>query len=826
MSDNRNYLTIHGHFYQPPRENPWLEYLELQESASPCHDWNERVCKECYSPNSISKIVGDENKIVDIVNNYAHMSYNFGPTLLSWLEKYSPHTYEQIIKADIESAKFNDGHGNAIAQVYNHVILPLANKRDKYTQVLWGIEDFKHRFGRMPEGIWLAETACDDETLGVLADCGIKFTILSPYQAKSYRKIGTNEFINVENGEIDTTVSYKYNIKSNGKSINLFFYNANISQAVAFEELLKDGQRFVDKLKTGIKKGGGLVNIATDGESYGHHTKFGDMALSYILKIKAEKEGFTLINYANFLEKFPPQEEVDIKSVSSWSCFHGVGRWCDDCGCSTGGLPNWNQKWRKPLREAFDFLRDKLIKITELNGKSYFNDVWSARNDYIHVVLNRNSETVKEFAKRNIKNGYDEKTVSRALKLMEIQRQAMLMYTSCGWFFNDISGIETVQIMKYAARAIQLAAEFSHENIEKEFLNILNKAESNIPECGTGKDIYERQVKPCLSDYNKIAVIWAVRSLVEDYSKNTELYSNKIDIKDYKKVYKGTSVLAVGRIAVNHEFTLDTHDVIFSLLQFAGGDIHCAVKDFRNDDEYIQIKQNLLSLYTTSPMTETIRALDKYFGMKYYTLKDIPIEERRTALSSVLRSKMYRFQNVYRDVYKEGKNVIAYMRELGLEVPTEFKLSAKYTIARDFNFFLKSGNFDENSVRLASERNNEANMLGITLDKSPSEKIISDLILESVKNLSLKIDVNQLNKLIQYLNDVEKLELKPNITTAQNIYFNSLYSKFEDIEKMIYSDNSFDNKNEILSNILQIGDKLGILTDLYKEKYKEDTVKK
>ena len=826
MPDNRNYLTIHGHFYQPPRENPWLEYLELQESAAPCHDWNERVCKECYLPNSISKIVGDENKIVDIVNNYAHMSYNFGPTLLSWLEKYSPHTYEQIIKADIESARDNNGHGNAIAQVYNHIILPLANKRDKYTQVLWGIEDFKYRYGRMPEGIWLAETACDDETLGVLADCGIKFTILSPYQAKSCRKIGTEEFTNVENGEIDTTVSYKYNIKSNGKSINLFFYNANISQAVAFEELLRDGKRFVDKLKTGMKDGGGLVNIATDGESYGHHTKFGDMALSYILKIKAEEEGFTLINYGNFLEKFPPQNEVVIKPVSSWSCFHGVGRWCDDCGCSTGGLQGWNQKWRKPLREAFDFLRDKLIRITEEKGKSCFNDVWAARNDYIHVVLNRNDETVKAFAEKNLKKGYDKKSLSKALKLMEIQRQAMLMYTSCGWFFNDISGIETVQIMKYAARAIQLAGEFSHENIEKEFLSILNKAQSNITERGTGRDIYEKEVKPSVFDYRKIAVIWAARSLVEDYSKNAELYSNKIAVNEYKKVSKGTSVLIVGQITVNNEITFDSHDIVFSLLQFAGGDIHCAVKDLADNDEYTKFSKNLLSLYNSSPMTETIRALDKFFGMKYYSLKEIPTEERCKALSSVLRSKMYRFQNVYRDVYKEGKNVIVYMRELGLEVPPEFKLSAQYTIARDFNFFLKSGNFDENSVQLASERNDEANMLGIKLDKSPSEKIISDLILESVKNLSLKTELNEINMLLKYLGYAEKLELEPDITAAQNIYFNSLYSKFKDIEKMINSDNSVNNKNEILSKILQIGDKLGISTDLYKEKYLTETAKK
>ena len=344
MKDNKKvYLTIHGHFYQPPRENPWLETIEIQDSANPYHDWNARIGAECYTPNSVSKIVTQENKIMDIVNNYSYISFNFGPTLLSWMEQYSPYSYQRIIKADVESIPQNNGHGNAIAQVYNHIILPLANKNDKYTQILWGIKDFQYRFGRTPEGMWLAETACDDATLEALVDCGIKFTILSPYQAKSIRKLNSKDnWQDVSWGNIDPARAYRYYIKSDkSKYIDLFFYDGSISKSVAFDELLKDGNKFISRLKDGISNQrdyNQLVNIATDGESYGHHTKFGDMALSYVLKIRAKDEGFIITNYANYLEQEPPKYEVDIKDVSSWSCAHGVGRWCDDCGCSTGGV--------------------------------------------------------------------------------------------------------------------------------------------------------------------------------------------------------------------------------------------------------------------------------------------------------------------------------------------------------------------------------------------------------------------------------------------------------------------------------------------------------
>src|SRR5574344_299312 len=580
MSDNDNkevFLSIHGHFYQPPRENPWLEAVELQPSASPCHDWNERVNNECYAPNSVAKVVNGKNEILNIVNNYESMSFNFGPTLLSWMEIFSPLAYERIVKADIKSVEEHDGHGNAIAQVYNHMIMPLASELDKQTQVKWGIRDFEYRFGRKPEGIWLAETAVDDDTLRVLVENDIKFTILSPYQAKSIKKISDTNWVDVSWGNIDPARSYRYYIKSDSKKyIDLFFYDGAISKSVAFDEILKDGNKFVKRLKDGISETRDypqLINIATDGESYGHHTKFGDMALAYVLRLRAKDEGFTITNYAEYLSKYRSDFEVDIKQASSWSCFHGVGRWKEDCGCSTGGHPGWNQQWRKPLRNALDYLRDELAKIFENEGKKYFNDnPWTIRNKYINVVLDRDYSTIKKFQKENFNPELSEEEKVKGMELLEIQRQTMLMYTSCGWFFSEISGIETVQIMKYAARAMQLVAGFSSQNYEEKFLEILSEAKSNIQEFGTGKDIFEHFVKPSVVTMKEIACLWAISSLYQDFEDDEDVYCYTVKRKVYQKVEKGNSNLIVGQIEIQSKVTLQKSNLVFALMQYSGGD--------------------------------------------------------------------------------------------------------------------------------------------------------------------------------------------------------------------------------------------------------------
>lgn len=818
------FLTIHGHFYQPPRENPWLEAIELQDSALPFHDWNERICKECYNPNSVSRIVDNKNRILDIVNNYEYMSFNFGPTLLSWMEEFAPLTYERIIKADIDSITKHDGHGNAIAQVYNHMIMPLANEHDKETQVIWGIKDFEYRFGRKPEGIWLAETAVDDATLKVLVDNGIKFTILSPYQALKMKKSTDKEWQDVSWGNIDPARSYKYTLKCDPtKSIDLFFYDGAISRSVAFDELLKDGNKFIKRLKEGVSEVRDypqLVNIATDGESYGHHTKFGDMALSYVLKIKAEDEGFIITNYAEYLDKYRSDYEVDIKQNSSWSCFHGVGRWCEDCGCSTGGHPGWNQKWRKPLRDALDYLRDHLAEVFEKEGPKYFNDnPWTIRNKYIRVILDRSYTTIKKFQQENFKPDLSEEDKVRGMELLEIQRQAMLMYTSCGWFFSEISGIETVQIMKYAARAMQLVSRFSTENYEEKFLDILSQAKSNIAEFGTGKDIFERFVKPSVVSGKEIACLWAISSLYQDFEDEEDVYCYTVKRNYYQRVQKGTSTLIVGNIEIRSKVTLQKANLVFALMQYSGGDFHCAIKEFSTLEEFNELKTSLIKTFMLNPLTEIIRGIDERFGKEYFTLKDIFIEERKKILQILLKDQLERFANTYKDMYDQGKSSIYHMQNLGLEIPNEFKISAEYALSHRYNDILAQSNgfVEQADIQEIMDINLEAKKMNIQIDKTPSNVNFAKRIITNLNRLTKSFEPQQADAVVELFDIIEKLELQIDISEAQNIYYNKIYHRIGDIIENNTKEPR-DKDIRFIKLLLQIGINLNINIDFYKVK--------
>jgi alpha-amylase/alpha-mannosidase (GH57 family) len=824
IQEKNQFLTIHGHFYQPPRENPWLESIELQDSALPFHDWNERINSECYNPNSVSRIVDHKNKIIDIVNNYGLMSFNFGPTLMSWLEQYAPKTYERVIKADCYSVQERSGHGNAIAQVYNHIIMPLANEKDKYTQTIWGIKDFQYRFGRSPEGMWLAETAVDDDTMRVLADCGIKFTILSPYQALKIRPINKNSgWTDVSWGNIDPARAYRYYIKDDSeKFIDVFFYDGAISKSVAFDNLLKDGDKFIKRLQDGLSSSrdyNQLVHIATDGESYGHHTKFGDMALSYIQKIKASQAGFKLTNYGEYLEKHPPVDEVDIKQKSSWSCFHGVDRWVDDCGCSTGGHAGWNQRWRKPLRKALDALRDELVVIYETQASKYLKDPWNARNRYINIILDRNEMTINKFCSQEQIKPLSDQEKSEVIKLLEMQRQAMLMYTSCGWFFSEISGIETVQIMKYAARAIQLADEYSEIDLEGLFLNELANAKSNIPEYGTGKDVYEKFVRPSIVTIKQVVSHWAISSLFEEYPDETEVYCYNIKNVDYRKVSKGNTSLVVGRIQVSSRITLENHDMVFALLHFSGEDFHCAIKDYTGSSEYTRVKKSLIDKYTGYSLTETIRMLDESFGKEYYTLKDIFIEERRKIIDVLIRDKISKFSSTYKSLYEEGKGPILQLYELGSKVPSEFKIAAEYTLSRAFNKIILSAEniIDHEVIQEAFDINNEAKKLNITLDKEASQKKFSQKLTDNVFKLAKGMEQHQANTVVSLIDYACDLEIDLDLTEAQNVYFNMIHVRIpEFIDIYRNSDNSEIDK-KLLLNILIVGEKLDVNIEPYRK---------
>ncbi|MGZ8869091.1 MAG: DUF3536 domain-containing protein, partial [Thermoanaerobaculia bacterium] len=491
-------ICIHGHFYQPPRENPWLEAVETQDSASPYHDWNERITAECYEPNATSRILDPRDRILRIVNNYASISFNFGPTLLSWLQEKAPAAYAAILEGDRQSLARYSGHGCAIAQTYNHIIMPLANDLDKETQVRWGVRDFETRFGRKPEGMWLAETAADVASLEAMAAQGIAFTILEPHQAARHRAIGETEWAPV-NGSLDPTMPYLCRLPS-GASIAIFFYDGPISRAVAFENLLARGESLAHRLIGAFdesRKHAQLVNIATDGETYGHHHRHGDMALAYALQYIERHKLAHLTNYGEFLERHPPTHEIEIAENTSWSCSHGIERWRSDCGCNTGAGPGWNQRWRGPLRSALDWLRDRATELFESEAPAVLRDPWAARNDYIDVILDRSDHTATMFLAKHAIGGAD---VTRVLELLELQRNALLMFTSCGWFFNDVAGIETVQVLNYGARVIQLAEKIGGRPLEPDFVNILRAAKSNVPERGTAADIYEREVETAKVD--------------------------------------------------------------------------------------------------------------------------------------------------------------------------------------------------------------------------------------------------------------------------------------------------------------------------------------
>lgn len=826
MSENKKYLTIHGHFYQPPRENPWIEEIEIQDSAKPNHDWNEKICWQCYSPNSVSRIVDGANSIIEISNNYKYMSFNFGPTLLSWMEKHNYSAYRRIIQADIESREMYGGHGCAIAQVYNHIIMPLANQNDKITQVIWGLKDFQKRFGRNSEGIWLAETAVDAQTLEVLIDCGVKYTILSPHQAKCINKIGERNWQDVSWGSIDPSCAYRYFVEGTNKEkyIDLFFYDGSISKSVAFDNLLQDGKKFSYRLNEGYVESrdhAQIVNIATDGESYGHHTKFGDMALAYVLKVGAKELGFEITNYAQFLEKHPPQYEVDIKPVSAWSCSHGVGRWMDDCGCSTGAMPHWNQKWRKPLRQALDYLRDELINLCSIQGTKYYKDFWEARNNYIDVILDRSEDKIKEFFAQNAKKNLSEQDKIKAIKLMEIQRFAQLMYTSCGWFFADISGIETTQILKYAYRTMELASEFSKTNYEKTFLSILQKAKSNIIEFGNGKDIFNRWVKTSAVGVKEITAQFAIESSFEiaEEKNETDLYCYRVKRGNYKKCLNLDNILSFSKIDVTSKITREKKEMSCVILRTQNYDFYCAVKEYTCADDYNLEVKEISKTFKKDGIVETLQAIELYYGSKFYSLKDIPIDRRKTILENMIHSKLQKTSQTYKDMYESLLNPISYLNDLGMDIPEGFRVCAKYTLLSSLDDELTNiKKYDDKDAleRLCAIKQ-RADKFKIKLTTPKSSAILSNRLMTLLHSLESDLSIENTKEVINFFELLEKLDIQTEISAAQNIFYELFCADFEQCFEKVKNE-SKDQTREIMLNLLEIGRKLNININFYKEK--------
>jgi alpha-amylase/alpha-mannosidase (GH57 family) len=710
------YVCIHGHFYQPPRENPWLEAIELQDSAYPYHDWNERITAECYEPNATSRILDGEARITQIVNNYSKISFNFGPTLLSWMEEKTPDVYQAILAADRESQKNFSGHGSALAQAYNHMILPLANRRDKHTQVLWGIRDFEHRFGRQPEGMWLPETAVDLESLDILAELGIRFTILAPYQARRARRVGGRAWRDVSGGRIDPTTVYELRLPS-GRKISLFFYDGPISRAVAFERLLAKGEDFANRLVGTFREEHDwyeLVHIATDGETYGHHHRYGDMALAYALDYIESNNLARLTNYGEYLEKYPPAHQVEIFEHTAWSCAHGVGRWKSDCGCNSGGYPGWNQAWRAPLREALDWLRDALAPQYEEKGRQFLPDPWAARNEYIEVILDRSPDNVGRFLRRHAAHELNEAERITALKLLELQRYAMLMYTSCGWFFDELSGIETVQVMQYAGRTVQLAEELFGNSLESYFLGRLEQAKSNLPEHRDGRHIYEKCVKPAAVNWQKVGAHYAVSSLFAEYAQQAKVYCYTVDLEDYQSFATGKAKLAVGRARLTSEITCESALLSFGVLHFGDHNLNGGVREFRGEEAYQTLVQEISESFARADFPAVIRLLDRHFGESTYSLRSLFHNEQRKILRVILDSTLAEAEAVYRQLYQNQAPTLRFLSDLGMPLPRRFHIAAELILNTDLQRAFAAGDLDLGRITTLLE---EARLAGVTLDK-------------------------------------------------------------------------------------------------------------
>lgn len=758
------YLCIHGHFYQPPRENAWLEEIERQESAAPYHDWNARICAECYSPNALARVLNDQKELTHLTNNYAYISFNFGPTLLSWMEEKEPEVYQAILEADHQSREHFSGHGSALAQCYNHMILPLANGRDKETQIKWGIADFEKRFGRKPEALWLAETACNTETLEVLAANGMKFVILAPGQCARIRKIGDSKWQEVGGG-VDPKRAYQCNLPS-GRKIALFFYDGPVSQGIAFSDTLSSGDKLAGRMLSTFNNSDEpqLMSIATDGETYGHHQKFAEMALAYCLKTVQEKPDVQLTVYGEFLEKNPPQYEAQICENSSWSCFHGVERWRANCGCNSGMHAGWHQKWRGPLRAALDFIRDEMIKTFENVGREYFKDVWAARNDYIDLILDRSLDAQHRFfLKHATEKAWRDR--STALMLLEMQRMAMLMYTSCGWFFDEVSGLETTQIMQYACRAMELNRALSGQDLEPQFISMLGKAPSNLPEIKTGAEAYKRYVKPQMASLEKMALSHLVTLLVNETTNPNRAYA--CNVLEYKplKLLAENAQLWYGTICLKSRITLEEKKIPFAILRRGMASLTCGAGADEPEPVFAQLKE----LFESQNYEECATLIRNRFRQEI-PLGSMPMDVRRQVVQQVIKRMNQDVDQVYTGLFEREYPVVRGLQLLGTPIPQTFLDVAKFVLTTDL---LTEFRATDVNVAEVEELMEDVQTLGLDVSKGPVLEAVNEkltfLAFSFARNPS---DRAAAHKLVDFLNNTEIFGFTPDTIKAQEfVYF-------------------------------------------------------
>ena len=832
QAKGETYLVIHGHFYQPPRENPFLDAIESQPLAFPYHDWNERIYEECYKPNTASRVLDKKERIGDIVNNFQFLSFNIGPTLLTWIEEKYPETYKKIIEADKLSMARNDGKGNAIGQVYHHVIMPLVPKRDKITQVFWGKIDFKKRFKRDTEGIWLPETAVNMETVKILLEHEIKFIVLSPYQALRIRKIPDGKWINAKDGSIDTTRSYRIYLGENfssDKSLAVFFYDKDISKAVAFEHLLKNAGSFASRIKEAVPKeakSSCLINICTDGESYGHHEPFGDMCISYLFKEEAKPNNFTVTNYSNFLKNSPPEYEVELNlgedgEGSSWSCFHGVKRWKDDCGCSINSEPGWNQKWRKPLKKAVDVLAGNLYSVFEKEGSKFVSDPWEARNDYGNVIVNNwSGSSMDLFFEKHLKSKNDRSARIKFLRLLESQRYAMMMYTSCGWFFDDIEGIEAIQNLRFAAKAVELVKEFTTPQFVLPFINELKSAVGNKSR-KSGRDIFFLETNPYVDAIKKVVNQLVMENIFFETEQIEKLCGYRLKLEEITASQKGGIKYFIGKVKATSIRLGEEFFYIFICIQRSEFDLKNYLLKVKDIKDFLKLKEALSEILKESP-DKIEPHIVRLFKSPSLGIKDLFPDERKNFLLRIAARKDVLIRKEITEFFENNKALFSLFFESGVSVPPAIRAALEYNFSinllNETDEFLKSP--DTNSPSKMKELLNTARKFKLNLDIT---KILGKLSLTlegKVNRLIEKVDLEKCISIKSYLKIIDNLSLNPSLTESQNILFEFLQKRVSSMVESLYSNENNIDEYEVIAEILRIAEKLNLNTDSFREKLK------
>jgi alpha-amylase/alpha-mannosidase (GH57 family) len=751
------YVVIHGHFYQPPRENPWTEVIERQDSAAPYHDWNERIASECYIPNGIARVIDQERKIIDLVNNYAYISYNFGPTLLSWYEANHRREYERLLRADERSLK-RWGFGNAIAQAYNHRILPLAPRRSKVLQIEWGIADFKHRFGRHPDSLWLPETACNPATLEALHEAGMKYLILAPTQAGRIRPFGSSAWIDVHDGSIDPRRAYRHYLSDDQKKyIDIFFYDGHLAREIAFQKLMKDGNSCANRFEACFDRDAKepqIVHAATDGESYGHHQPFADMTLGFLAKYEFAVRGITVTNYAHYLNRHPPTWEVEIKEGpdgqgTAWSCSHGLSRWKEDCGCGGGG--GTHQKWRAPLKKAVDWLEDETSFLYDEMGPSYFKDPSRALLEYIRVILDRSEENVRSYLETHLKDPSRVGDRQCALKLLEMQRHVQLMHTSCGWFFSEISGIETVQNLRYAARVMQLAREVEGPDFEKDFLNRLSQAPSNRADLANGRNVYTRIVLPSVVTFNRVLAHMAMDLLFKPVPEDSHFYSYRIRRLALHEKVTITRKMIAGRILITNLLTEEEREEEFFAVYVPYPKLILRVysKTALADRESETMRDRIDAFHDVVPFQAIEQFGAEYFGGPFMTFKDLFADEREKILSSLLREKFEKLTRSYKLIFKEFLPVLEEFHELGEKLPAHVRGAVEFVIREETGNLMKRYAEDRNLEILVAAKPflTQARRYEIGVVSPENEHLIAAVLLEEFNRFRQEWTLEQCGRL-------------------------------------------------------------------------------